>query len=518
MRKKLVSLLLAVSTAAMLLAGCGAQEQEDSTASSQQASSEQQESSPASETQTEDGEYPVIRMGYLIVGDVSLETEIEERLNEILREKAGAEVDLIGIEFGNLSTQMNLMLTGGDTALDLFNSFWYTSESNLVANGQVIALDELMESDGADILAQYEGYEEYLDCARIDGQLYGIPSIYAWSCENLYLVSTEASDAAGIDWSQVNDLDTLTDAMIQMKEASPDKYFIPGSTQTYWIPKDIDYLGDTNFLGVLTDPTNSTTVENYYESEYFLDFLEHVKQWKEAGLISPDPMSNTDATLVNLQYGVVDGTPGYNWDTEVGRRNSEVNYGVELYGTALSEPLATSGDVTTYMWHISSFCEDPAAAMRVLNVLYSDVEAAQLVGMGIEGKNYVLDENGQMTFPEGKTLWDAGWGCSGSALWPNITLCKTWYYEPVDVYEQMKEKNASAEKSLALGFQFDSTPVADQMAACANVVAQYYLPLINAEADIDTTLPVFQEQLKSAGIDEIIAEKQRQLDEWLASK
>ena len=75
----------------------------------------------------------------------------------------------------------------------------------------------------------------------------------------------------------------------------------------------------------------------------------------------------------------------------------------------------------------------------------------------------------------------------------------------------------SAKKSLALGFQFDSSPVADQMAACANVVAQYYMPLMYAEADIETTLPVFQEQLKSAGIDEIIAEKQRQLDEWLAS-
>lgn len=517
MRKKLVSLLLAASTAAMLFTGCGAQNQGESAQSDAQEPSRQQENASAEQEPSEDGEYPVIRMGYLIVGDVSLETEIEKRLNEILREKAGAEVDLIGIEFGNLSTQMNLMLTGGDTSLDLFNSFWYTSASNLVANGQVIALDELLETAGADILGQYEGYEEYLDCGRIGGQLYGIPSIYAWSCENLYLVTTEASDAAEIDWTQVDDLDTLTDAMIQMKEASPDKYFIPGSTQTYWIPKDIDYLGDTNFLGVLTDPTNSTTVENYYESEYFLNFLEHVQQWKDAGLISPDPMSNSDATLVNLQYGVVDGTPGYNWDMEVGRRNSEANYGLELYGTTLSEPLATSGDVTTYMWHISSFCEDPEAAMRILNVLYSDVEAAQLVGMGIEGENYVLDENGQMTFPEGKTLWDAGWGCSGSALWPNITLCKTWYYEPEDLYEQMKEKNVSAKKSLALGFQFDSSPVADQMAACANVVAQYYMPLMYAEADIETTLPVFQEQLKSAGIDEIIAEKQRQLDEWLAS-
>ena len=44
------------------------------------------------------------------------------------------------------------------------------------------------------------------------------------------------------------------------------------------------------------------------------------------------------------------------------------------------------------------------------------------------------------------------------------------------------------------------------------------MPLMYAEADIETTLPEFQEQLKSAGIDEIIAEKQRQLDEWLASK
>ena len=519
MRKKLVSLLLSVSMIAAMLSGCGAPKQEESADAGQQSvSAEQEDASPEDQADAGEGEYPVIRMGYLIVGDVSLETQIEEQLNAILREKAGAEVDLIGIEFGNLATQMNLMLTGGDNSLDLFNSFWYTSESNLVANGQVIALDDLLESDGADILAQYEGYEEYLDCARIGEGLYGIPSIYAWSCENLYLVTKEASDAAGIDWNGVNDLDTLTDAMIKMKEASPDKYFIPGSTQTYWIPKDIDYLGDTNFLGVLTDPTNSTTVENYYESDYFLNFLEHVQQWNDAGLISPDPMSNSDATLVNLQYGIVDGTPGYNWDTEIGRKSSEVQYALELYGTSLSEPLATSGDVTTYMWHISSFCEDPAAAMRVLNVLYSDAEAAQLVGMGIEGENYVLDENGQMAFPEGKTLWDAGWGCAASALWPNITLCESWYYEPADLYDRMREKNASAKKSLALGFQFDSSPVADQVAACSNIVAQYYMPLMYAEADIETTLPEFQEQLKSAGIDEIIAEKQRQLDEWLASK
>ena len=47
---------------------------------------------------------------------------------------------------------------------------------------------------------------------------------------------------------------------------------------------------------------------------------------------------------------------------------------------------------------------------------------------------------------------------------------------------------------------------------------QYYLPLINGEVDVDEILPVFQKALKDAGIDAIVAEKQAQLDAWLAAK
>ena len=82
----------------------------------------------------------------------------------------------------------------------------------------------------------------------------------------------------------------------------------------------------------------------------------------------------------------------------------------------------------------------------------------------------------------------------------------------------MKKKNENAEKSLALGFQFDSSKVADQMTACANVVAQYYMPLMYGEVDIDSSLEEFNKQLYAAGLQDIIDEKQAQLDAWLASK
>ena len=518
--------LLAAAMVSTMFTGCGNKEEEGGSPDVSGESSAQQgtESNTEAETGAEgeepaqDGEYPVVTMEYLLIGDTSQKQEIQDALNVILREKAQAEVELVGIEFANLVTQLNLMLTGGENSIDLFNSFWYTSESNLVSNGQVMALDDLLKEYGKDIQSVYEGYESYLNCGKIGDTLYGIPSVYAWCSQNEYIVYSEDVEKAGVgeELAKAASLEDITNVMVKLKEANPDKYYIPGATQTYWIPKSIDYLGDTNFLGVLTDPTRSTTVENYYESDYFRKFLENVKIWKEKGIISPDPMSNSDATLVNLQYGVANGTLGYNWDAQQGVDSVAASYGLNVTGAAVTDKLATTGDVTTYMWHISSFCKNPEAAMRVLNVLYSDEEAAKLVGQGIEGKNYVVTEDGRLSFPEGKSLFDCGWGPGGSALWPNITLCAPRDYEPVDIFEQMKAANASASKSLALGFQFDASPVADQMAACANVISQYYIPLIMGEADIDAVLPEFQQALHTAGIDDIIKEKQSQLDSWLA--
>ena len=80
----------------------------------------------------------------------------------------------------------------------------------------------------------------------------------------------------------------------------------------------------------------------------------------------------------------------------------------------------------------------------------------------------------------------------------------------------MMATNEEAKVSKVSGFVFNSSEVQDQMAACSSVVDQYYLPLINGEVDIDEALPVFQQALKDAGIDEIVAAKQAQLDAWLA--
>jgi ABC-type glycerol-3-phosphate transport system substrate-binding protein len=472
------------------------------------------------EAATVEEDYPVVRMAYTRIFATDSEAKIEDALNVILREEAHAEIDLVPVDFQSMTTQFNLMLTGGADSIDIFSSFWYMPLGTLYSNGQLAPLDDLLASDGEGILDLFADTPEILGSCRIDGKLYGLPSYGPYSSPMIYVVKKTDSDAAGIDWTGIDTLDEVTEAILLMKEVNPDHYYVPGATETYWVPKDIDYLADTNFLGVLTDPLNSTTVENYYESEYFLNFLENVKIWQANDIINPDTMSNTNPTLLSVQYGITSGTPGYGWNLEewLYESNLQQSYGDDMTGTQIGDRLITTGTATTYLWHITSFSENKEAAMRVLKVFYTNDEAANLLGNGIEGENYVINDEGKVEFPEGKDMTNCGWrGLGASYDLPNSSGCPVWYYQPDNMWEMMAESNVEAKPSLALGFTFDSSPVADQVTACSNIIAQYYLPLINGEVDIDEVLPVFQQALHDAGIDAIIAEKQAQLDAWLAS-
>ena len=468
-----------------------------------------------------DEDYPVVRMAYTRIFATDSESKIEDALNVIMREEAHAEIDLVPVDFQSMTTQFNLMLTGGADSIDIFSSFWYMPLGTLYSNGQLAALDDLLASDGEGILDLFADTPEILGSCRIDGKLYGLPSYGPYSSPMIYVVKKTDSEAAGIDWTGIDKLDEVTEAILLMKEANPDHYYVPGATETYWIPKDIDYLADTNFLGVLTDPLNSTTVENYYESDYFMNFLENVKIWQANDIINPDTMSNTNPTLLSIQYGITSGTPGYGWNLEewLYESNLQQTYGDDMTGTQMGDRLITTGTATTYLWHITSFSENKEAAMRILKVFYTNDEAANLIGNGIEGENYILNDEGKVEFPEGKDMTNCGWtGLGASYNLPNSSGCPVWYYQPDNMWEMMAETNVEAKASLALGFTFDASPVADQVTACSNVIAQYYLPLINGEVDIDEVLPVFQQALRDAGIEDVIAEKQAQLDAWLASK
>jgi putative aldouronate transport system substrate-binding protein len=154
--------------------------------------------------------------------------------------------------------------------------------------------------------------------------------------------------------------------------------------------------------------------------------------------------------------------------------------------------------------------------MELLSLMYTDAKLINLLDWGIEGKHYVKLNDYVITYPAGVDASNTGYNYNLSWIYGNSFLAYVWEGNPENTNQLMDAFNQSALKSKALGFQFDAVPVRNAVAAVTNVAAEFRSSLEWGMVDVDSTLPRFQRALRDAGIDEIIAEKQRQLDAWAA--
>ncbi len=74
--------------------------------------------------------------------------------------------------------------------------------------------------------------------------------------------------------------------------------------------------------------------------------------------------------------------------------------------------------------------------------------------------------------------------------------------------------NRSATPSVVLGFSFNSEPVKTELAQLAAVGAELGKPIGNGLVDAGESLPALIKAHKDAGSDKVLAEVQRQVDEW----
>jgi putative aldouronate transport system substrate-binding protein len=151
--------------------------------------------------------------------------------------------------------------------------------------------------------------------------------------------------------------------------------------------------------------------------------------------------------------------------------------------------------------------------MQLMNLLYTDQGLVNLIDYGIEGAHYVKNSDGTITYPPGVTADTTPYGLGMNWQMGNAFLSYVWEGNPLDIWKQVKEYNDSAEQSPAMGFNFDNAAVITEVAACNAVINQYGVNLFSGSVDV-SVLDEFNARLKQAGIDKIIAEKQKAFDAW----
>lgn len=175
------------------------------------------------------------------------------------------------------------------------------------------------------------------------------------------------------------------------------------------------------------------------------------------------------------------------------------------------------------LWSIPITSENPEKAFQLLNLLYGDNDLDVMLQFGLEGKTYeVVEENEEgdkvIRFLPGLDSSTAPY-YQNAGVYGNRLTWPVFEPNPVDINKQLREFNASiTDVTPALGYCFVTDSVQSEYAAVQAVINQYIGVISAGAIDPALELPEFNQALKDAGIDTIIAENQRQLDEWLASQ
>jgi len=442
---------------------------------------------------------------------------IQEELSRLAKEKINATVKLTPINWGAWSQQTTLMLAGNEKIDLMVTSNTLYNYSTQVAKGQLLPLNDLLDSHGQGIKEALG--EDFLSAATVDGQAYGVPSLRDMAVNYGFTMRQDLLDKYSIDINSIKTLDDVEAAFKTVKENEPDVTpfvsAIGGATPIELLyPAYFDLLGDS--LGVLPGYDNNLKVVNMYETPEYAELVKRARRWYEAGYIAKDASTTREDSSTLMKAGTAFAAAS---NLKPGIESQVSNAaGRPVKAAAIFPPVYSTGTISSFMFSIPISSQYPEKAMEFLNLMYTDPEIVNLLDYGIEGKHYVKKSDNVVGFPDGVDGTNSGYNLQQGWMFGNQLISYVWEDNAPDIWEQTRAFNESAKRSKALGFIYNSEPVKTEVAAVLNVVSQFKMGLETGSVDPEKVLPQFIEQMKAAGIDKIIAEKQKQLDAWAAKQ
>lgn len=257
MKKKVLAGILA-ATMAFSMAACG------STGSSSDSGSSAASGSTA---KTEEKGEPYTVTMVLQGSQQQDEERIEEKINEILEPELNAKLDIVVLPWASASQQLQLMLSG-DEKIDLL----YTNATTAVQymhSGQIMDMSELIDKYGTNLKDIYG--EDIAKTNQIDGFVYGVPNQIERGSIPAIFMRKDLVEKYNINTDEIKEPKDMEKVFETVQAGEPDMTMLFSSNNSDTPLSRLsraDGLGDAN-TGALMDQTNSTTVENYFASDWY---------------------------------------------------------------------------------------------------------------------------------------------------------------------------------------------------------------------------------------------------------
>lgn len=432
---------------------------------------------------------------------------LENEFAEKVKNDIGLEIEMIWLPWDQYWTQKEIMLSAQDE-IDLY---WdgLADLATFVNKHQARPLDDLINTYCPDMLKVMP--MSWLEGAKVNGEIYGIPSAYGPSSAQFQLVCVRQDLLEGVGMTEIKTPDDLVEFATKVQAQYPE---MNGPADVIFKPltrafqdEQLTWVSGNEFA-VLGE--ESGKVYSYYETETFQKVAQFNEEMYNKGLYSDLLTTNYNERDSRMQTGLyiwVEGSLGKNNEIIGTVQANAPDARLETYLMAAEDDkyITTAGGEVLCVPYSAA---NPEGAMKFLNWLYSSQENYLFALYGVEGKDYNMVDGRIERITTEDFFYE--WMFRNQ----NFTVFGS---EVSDEYiEDYMNWDNGAKTSSAMGFVFNNENVVEIETAINEVIQNEMSVIRNGFVSFEDNYATVVQHLKEAGIDEYIAEVQRQYDEFRA--
>lgn len=433
---------------------------------------------------------------------------VMEALNEYTKEKIGVTVEYV-FHGGSFADKIQTIIASGEEYDACFTSNWCNPYNTDVIKGAFLDVKDMIPEVAPGLL---EVIPEYMwKAATVNGGIYAVPNQQIVARQIGALMPKDYVDGTGTD---IETIKTLTD-MGDYAQKAFDEYGakVGGVNRTQAADYcGYEYISDYMAAGAIKMDDETAQVVNFYATDEWKAMLNELVELNDKGLLDGEcgymDEYGDSQRVAKKTSAFYSGTYKPGVEAE---ESARAGYDC-VFAKSATEPYISTNSVIATMYGISATSKHPEETLKYLELINTDPYAMNLVSYGIEGKHYnKIDEN---TI---ELISNSGYSHGQSWAVGNVFNSYVLEGQPEDVWEQTKALNDSAKASPILGFSFDPEPVKMEITNVSKVVKEYE-SLVGGELPVEETNAEFLEKLEVAGVNEVIAEMQAQIDAFLAGE
>ncbi|MFC5530568.1 extracellular solute-binding protein [Cohnella yongneupensis] len=354
---------------------------------------------------------------FYFLGDKKSATdEVWARISDYVKAKGlNVRFSIKFIPVNDFKKEMLVLAASGSKWDMNFDTEWQ-SYREMASNGAYMPLNELLPTYAPHLYAKYKDLN-VIRAAEVNGQIIGLPWTIKMNQRNYAQWRSDLAKQADIN-PEPNSIRTIEDLDAFLHEL---KKAYPNAKLTRSLPRDVymlrDEWVDIGFHGIgfyLNDP--KVTLKPVEQQPFYMESAIMARKWYADGILNKDTgLDSEDGASLWKRGNMVFTLASHEW---VNANQGFIDPSFEQESSLLYPDKKTvNRSPLANVIAINRNSEHPDRVLRFLDMLETDRVLYDLVQYGIEGKTYVLREDGSVDYPQGMSTptsnymeWGGQWG------------------------------------------------------------------------------------------------------------